>query len=176
MTQPPSSAAAPALAHLQNAVPLISSDDLYYSLFVEESDYLAAAESPGAGSAGSAQATPPGAPPALTFSPPSSAAPIPDPAEVPLQLPNLPVSSSSAAAQPTGQGQSKPRFERRGHTKSRRGCFACKRRRIKCAEDKPDCSQCRKTGLRCEWPTLPQILHQVIMRRLILSSPYSCPT
>ncbi|KAL2149606.1 hypothetical protein VTH82DRAFT_8258 [Thermothelomyces myriococcoides] len=54
----------------------------------------------------------------------------------------------------------KPRFERRGHTKSRRGCFNCKRRRIKCQETKPACGHCVKQGLKCEYPALPTIAHQ----------------
>ncbi|CAI6098438.1 unnamed protein product [Clonostachys chloroleuca] len=54
----------------------------------------------------------------------------------------------------------KPRLERRGHTKSRRGCYNCKRRRIKCQETQPACGHCVKTGLKCEYPSLPQITHQ----------------
>jgi hypothetical protein len=53
------------------------------------------------------------------------------------------------------------RLERRGHTKSRRGCYNCKRRRIKCQETHPACGHCLKTGLKCEYPSLPQITHQV---------------
>ncbi|KAK3304553.1 uncharacterized protein B0T15DRAFT_399348 [Chaetomium strumarium] len=53
--------------------------------------------------------------------------------------------------------QPKQRLERRGHTKSRRGCFNCKRRRIKCQETRPACGHCVKQGLKCEYP--PQ--HQV---------------
>ncbi|KAF2742564.1 hypothetical protein M011DRAFT_462378 [Sporormia fimetaria CBS 119925] len=41
---------------------------------------------------------------------------------------------------------------RKGHTKSRRGCFNCKRRRIKCNEVHPECNHCVKGGLRCEYP------------------------
>ncbi|KAF2018147.1 hypothetical protein BU24DRAFT_165813 [Aaosphaeria arxii CBS 175.79] len=41
---------------------------------------------------------------------------------------------------------------RKGHTKSRRGCFNCKRRRIKCNECRPDCNHCIKAGLHCEYP------------------------
>ncbi|KAH6661670.1 hypothetical protein EV126DRAFT_447479 [Verticillium dahliae] len=52
------------------------------------------------------------------------------------------------------------KLERRGHTKSRRGCFNCKRRRIKCQETQPACGHCRKSGLQCEYPSLPQITHQ----------------
>nr|CDP27185.1 Putative protein of unknown function [Podospora anserina S mat+] len=54
----------------------------------------------------------------------------------------------------------KQRLERRGHTKSRRGCFNCKRRRIKCQETRPSCGHCLKTGLTCEYPSLPTITHQ----------------
>ncbi|KAI1294028.1 C6 zinc finger protein [Xylaria venustula] len=52
------------------------------------------------------------------------------------------------------------RLERRGHTKSRRGCYNCKRRRIKCQETRPSCGHCVKTGLKCEYPLVPQITHQ----------------
>jgi hypothetical protein len=41
---------------------------------------------------------------------------------------------------------------RKGHTKSRRGCFNCKRRRIKCNERHPECNHCIKAGLQCEYP------------------------
>jgi hypothetical protein len=41
---------------------------------------------------------------------------------------------------------------RKGHTKSRRGCYSCKRRRIKCNERHPDCNHCIKAGLQCEYP------------------------
>ncbi|KAI1354318.1 C6 zinc finger protein [Xylaria sp. FL0043] len=54
----------------------------------------------------------------------------------------------------------KQRLERRGHTKSRRGCYNCKRRRIKCQETRPSCGHCVKTGLKCEYPLVPQITHQ----------------
>jgi hypothetical protein len=40
---------------------------------------------------------------------------------------------------------------RKGHTKSRRGCFNCKRRRIKCNEKHPRCNHCIKAGLQCEY-------------------------
>ena len=41
---------------------------------------------------------------------------------------------------------------RKGHTKSRRGCFNCKRRRIKCNERHPECNHCIKAGLHCDYP------------------------
>ncbi|OAQ58702.1 C6 transcription factor [Pochonia chlamydosporia 170] len=41
---------------------------------------------------------------------------------------------------------------RRGHFKSRLGCFNCKRRRIKCNEIRPECSACRRLALECSYP------------------------
>jgi hypothetical protein len=89
--------------------------------------------------------------------------------------------------------QGRLRLERRGHTKSRRGCYNCKRRRIKvkaqrnasvaigrtqkadatvaacaplqCQETHPACGHCLKTGLKCEYPASPQITHQVCLER-----------
>ncbi|CAI6338609.1 unnamed protein product [Periconia digitata] len=50
---------------------------------------------------------------------------------------------------------------RKGHTKSRRGCYNCKRRRIKCNERHPQCSHCIKAGLQCEYPAnIIQTTHQ----------------
>lgn len=44
--------------------------------------------------------------------------------------------SGSGSTVNTGLGLQKQRLERRGHTKSRRGCFNCKRRRIKVSESR----------------------------------------
>ncbi|KAF7559878.1 hypothetical protein G7046_g4262 [Stylonectria norvegica] len=68
-------------------------------------------------------------------------------------------SGSSAVARRQSAAQ-KQRLERRGHTKSRRGCYNCKRRRIKCQETHPACGHCTKTGLKCEYPAAPLITHQ----------------
>ncbi|KAL5335706.1 hypothetical protein BJX70DRAFT_410320 [Aspergillus crustosus] len=48
-----------------------------------------------------------------------------------------------------------PRTNRvkRPHTKSRRGCFSCKNRRIKCQETKPSCANCIHKDLECVYPT-----------------------
>ncbi|KAI2465721.1 hypothetical protein F4781DRAFT_15781 [Annulohypoxylon bovei var. microspora] len=67
---------------------------------------------------------------------------------------------SPTAALAAHNALKKHRLERRGHTKSRRGCFNCKRRRIKCQETQPACGHCVKTGLKCEYPTAPQVVHQ----------------
>ncbi|CAI6080363.1 unnamed protein product [Clonostachys chloroleuca] len=40
---------------------------------------------------------------------------------------------------------------RRGHTKSRRGCVTCKRRRVKCPENTPVCRNCERLGLFCQY-------------------------
>lgn len=49
---------------------------------------------------------------------------------------------------------------RKGHTKSRRGCFNCKRRKIKCQEERPECGHCKKSGLKCEYPMRHQWAHE----------------
>ncbi|KAK6206389.1 hypothetical protein QIS74_13560 [Colletotrichum tabaci] len=41
------------------------------------------------------------------------------------------------------------RRNRRSHRKSRLGCVFCKRRKIKCDEKRPACTQCAKRSLRC---------------------------
>jgi hypothetical protein len=66
-------------------------------------------------------------------------------------------SSSDSPTQSDGrQGSAPPQprkpIPRKGHTKSRRGCFNCKRRRIKCNERHPECNHCIKAGLSCEYP------------------------
>ena len=66
-------------------------------------------------------------------------------------------SSANSSATPTNQIEVEPwvrrkPIPRKGHTKSRRGCFNCKRRRIKCNEKRPDCNHCIKAGLQCEYP------------------------
>jgi hypothetical protein len=41
---------------------------------------------------------------------------------------------------------------RKGHTKSRYGCFRCKMKKIKCQETRPMCGNCERTGALCEYP------------------------
>lgn len=50
---------------------------------------------------------------------------------------------------------------RKGHTKSRRGCFNCKRRKIKCQESQPACGNCEKAGIVCEYPKIVQQQQQM---------------
>ncbi|KAJ5300426.1 uncharacterized protein N7443_005428 [Penicillium atrosanguineum] len=42
---------------------------------------------------------------------------------------------------------------RRAHRKSRAGCLTCKKRRIKCDEQKPHCQRCQKKGIQCDYST-----------------------
>ncbi|KXJ96938.1 hypothetical protein Micbo1qcDRAFT_229726 [Microdochium bolleyi] len=69
-------------------------------------------------------------------------------------------SGSGGGSSASNSNSRRQRLERRGHTKSRRGCYNCKRRRIKCQETRPACGHCVKTGLNCEYPATPQIVHQ----------------
>ncbi|KAF2635847.1 hypothetical protein P280DRAFT_460948 [Massarina eburnea CBS 473.64] len=67
-------------------------------------------------------------------------------------------SSNSPETLPNSRSDSNPPQQprkpipRKGHTKSRRGCYNCKRRRIKCSERHPECDHCLKAGLSCEYP------------------------
>lgn len=45
-----------------------------------------------------------------------------------------------------------PNDTRRPHAKSRQGCAACRRRRIKCDEGKPKCRQCVRRNEPCIYP------------------------
>lgn len=44
----------------------------------------------------------------------------------------------------------------KGHRKSTRGCFNCKRRRVKCSEDLPRCKHCVRRDVECEYPPRPK--------------------
>jgi hypothetical protein len=62
---------------------------------------------------------------------------------------------------------------RKGHTKSRKGCYSCKRRKIKCNETKPKCSNCVKAEITCEYPKAPP---QQAHIRAPIPQPQSTPT
>ncbi|KAK1147857.1 hypothetical protein N8T08_000370 [Aspergillus melleus] len=42
------------------------------------------------------------------------------------------------------------KWKRASKPKSRTGCATCKIRHVKCDEEKPECTQCRKTGRKCD--------------------------
>ncbi|KAJ5745305.1 hypothetical protein N7520_010487 [Penicillium odoratum] len=47
-------------------------------------------------------------------------------------------------------GQKQNAFHsRRAHKKSRAGCLTCKKRRVKCDEEKPKCQRCKNRGIEC---------------------------
>ncbi|EGX90308.1 C6 transcription factor [Cordyceps militaris CM01] len=62
--------------------------------------------------------------------------------------------SSDTSVATSSHGGRQP-LSRRGHFKSRMGCFNCKRRRVKCNELRPQCSPCRRLALDCSYPPTP---------------------
>lgn len=58
---------------------------------------------------------------------------------------------------PGAEGRRRP-IPRKGHKKSRKGCFNCKRRKVKCPETLPECANCKRNGLVCEYPPEPSKL------------------
>ncbi|KAJ5103032.1 hypothetical protein N7532_003561 [Penicillium argentinense] len=49
---------------------------------------------------------------------------------------------------------------RRAHKKSRGGCVTCKKRRVKCDEQKPLCQKCQNKGLVCSYTPELDLAHQ----------------
>ncbi|KAI9035036.1 Zn(II)2Cys6 transcription factor domain-containing protein [Aspergillus affinis] len=61
---------------------------------------------------------------------------------------------------------------RRPHTKSRQGCAVCKRRRIKCDENRPTCTPCTNSARECEYPERDiTFMPSASTRRRITNSP-----
>ncbi|EJT69375.1 hypothetical protein GGTG_12994 [Gaeumannomyces tritici R3-111a-1] len=138
-------------------------DDFDYGAFLEsaqDADYLAEESSASNRSSGGDGSEPQPAMPLGAFSSSfqvaiSSYSAATAVAQVPLG------DSSSSGDSSRSPPPPKQRLERRGHTKSRRGCFNCKRRRIKCQENRPACGHCVKTGLKCEYPAAALVVvHQ----------------
>ncbi|KAK3998307.1 hypothetical protein QBC44DRAFT_2057 [Cladorrhinum sp. PSN332] len=65
--------------------------------------------------------------------------------------PPLPDTAAAAAAAGIKAPRRRP-IPRRGHTKSRRGCLNCKKRKVKCSETRPECEGCVRIGLVCGYP------------------------
>lgn len=74
--------------------------------------------------------------------------------------PNSPASSETS---PTTRNESQPTAndnpanttgprKRPGQTKSRTGCYSCKRRKVKCNEHWPECDNCKRLKLDCVYP------------------------
>jgi hypothetical protein len=77
-----------------------------------------------------------------------------------------PFSGESSGAEPIVNGAKARRkpIPRKGHKKSRGGCYSCKRRKIKCSEARPRCEHCLKAGTTCDYP-------QPADHHLVLASP-----
>ncbi|KAF2121079.1 hypothetical protein BDV96DRAFT_640489 [Lophiotrema nucula] len=60
---------------------------------------------------------------------------------------------------------------RKIHQKSRKGCFECKRRRVKCDEGKPSCMRCVSSLDKCIYPAAPQYAVNDLRVEVRLPSP-----
>lgn len=79
---------------------------------------------------------------------------------MPTREPLTPNSPSSSESSPASKEESLPTVrvpttttrKRPGQTKSRTGCYSCKRRKVKCNEHWPECDNCRRLKLDCVYP------------------------
>ncbi|KAH8686413.1 hypothetical protein BGZ61DRAFT_454452 [Ilyonectria robusta] len=62
--------------------------------------------------------------------------------------------ASTSASQPRNRALAKA--SRRNHSKTRTGCYTCKRRKIKCDEQRPSCKNCVKHGVTCDFAQATQ--------------------
>ena len=99
---------------------------------------------------------------AISSGRPSSAVTLPLRTESFLPLPPRPTQIILDFSTPDKKAQ-KP-LTRRGHVKSKLGCFTCKRRRVKCDEQHPVCAQCTRLKLACTYP--PGARRQLEQQRL----------
>ncbi|KAF2262174.1 hypothetical protein CC78DRAFT_569978 [Lojkania enalia] len=56
---------------------------------------------------------------------------------------------------------------RKAHTKSRNGCGQCKKRRRKCDQRPPRCSNCERWGIDCDFTALSAAVEQVASRAFL---------
>ncbi|KAF2832164.1 hypothetical protein CC86DRAFT_366046 [Ophiobolus disseminans] len=75
------------------------------------------------------------------------------------------------------QGRYIVRRPRRRHDKSKLGCFECKRRKVKCDENKPSCTRCTLGLTKCVYPFAahPPGRERKYEFRILSSSPSSLP-
>lgn len=84
--------------------------------------------------------------------------------------------SPSNGTQLTGRIRRKP-IPRKGHTKSRRGCYNCKSRKVKCQENLPTCVNCNRIGLVCKYPDpvpAPAAVTRTSLPTTSLPAPETC--
>ncbi|KAN0104172.1 hypothetical protein V8E51_009917 [Hyaloscypha variabilis] len=91
----------------------------------------------------------------------------PDGLETPLPQTHRRVAGTGEKTLP---GSNVVQKSRKGHKKSRVGCFNCKRRKIKCQETQPACANCMKKDLDCNYPP-PKTLKALQGSLLYSSSP-----
>ncbi|CRK37336.1 hypothetical protein BN1708_001374 [Verticillium longisporum] len=63
-------------------------------------------------------------------------------------MPSVP-STRSPSPNASGIAPLVSSHRRKAHTKSRTGCVECKRRRVKCNEERPTCKACHRHGVSC---------------------------
>ncbi|KAI0124014.1 hypothetical protein BJ170DRAFT_686387 [Xylariales sp. AK1849] len=63
-------------------------------------------------------------------------------------------------SQQSGETGPKPARKRASKPKVRTGCISCKKRHVKCDEQKPGCTKCENLGLICEGYTPPRTVRQ----------------
>ncbi|KAF5025100.1 hypothetical protein F66182_2801 [Fusarium sp. NRRL 66182] len=68
-------------------------------------------------------------------------------------LPRLP--SGMATLSHSAPGTRSATSARR-HVRSREGCLTCKRRKVKCDEQRPRCSHCERLNMECKWRPQPR--------------------
>ncbi|KAJ4218553.1 hypothetical protein NW759_008446 [Fusarium solani] len=62
------------------------------------------------------------------------------------------INSNSPASEPSVlHASQRQRAPRRAHRKTRAGCQTCKRRKVKCDEQRPSCANCIRRGHECEF-------------------------
>lgn len=89
---------------------------------------------------------------------------------IPVSTPDGSENSSSGAETSLLRVRRRP-IPRKGHTKSRNGCYNCKRRKVKCQETLPECGHCARIGLVCEYPPSPQRLQSPSPSMALQSTP-----
>jgi len=110
----------------QTSLPLLSAGDFDYNAFFQEQDIDYLAEE----SSASTNTLPDVGAQAISPSQALVLAPAPAPRADGSSTSGIGTGTSPGTSPGSGPAM-KQRLERRGHTKSRRGCFNCKRRRIK---------------------------------------------
>lgn len=79
---------------------------------------------------------------------------------------------ASGSLEPPKPRSSSQLGPRKGHKKSRGGCFSCKRRKIKCQETLPACLNCLRRSLGCKYPeVLPHEIEMMTALRRQITRP-----